>query len=243
MAAFLTFLLIFSSGLFFKVKEIRVEGAVVVSAAEAIELSGFDHGDNILLINKTAARRALTSSLPYVRDVRVKRELPGRVVIIITEAEAAAMAAYRGSHWLFDFHGNLLEEASRAGLPLVTGLALQEPVAGTKLHTEPEDEAKIEPLLDLLRVMSCKGMLNEVGEINLSRLSNITFTYMERLRVELGAPEGFLRKIELMLGSFEQEGVPDAGPGTFYFGEGRHGRFAPDPQGNFMEIPLDNTCQ
>jgi cell division protein FtsQ len=225
-AAFLLFVLLLTSSLFFKVKDIVVEGVSAVNRGEVIELSGFSHGDNMLLINKTAAARALISRMPYVRAVRIKRDFPGTVVIIITETVPAAMAGYRGSFWIFDAYGSLLESASsvRADLPLVRGFALLDPVAGTRLYTGGDDDAKTEALLDLLQMMSKKGIIRDTGEINLSLLSNITFTYKGKYRVELGPPEGFLRKLEVMLMALEEGSVSEAGPGTFYLAEAENKR-------------------
>jgi cell division protein FtsQ len=229
---FLLVVLLVTSGLFFKVKDIVVEGNSVVSKDEIIDVSGLSLDDSILLINKTAAARSLISGLPYVKAVRIKRELPGTVVIIITEAGPAAKISYRGASWIFDAYGSLLEPVAvtaRPDLPLVKGFALLDPVAGTRLYTGEDDEPKIEPLLTLLQIMIEEGLLKDVGEIDLSRLSNITFTYLN-YKAELGQPDGFRRKIEVMLMALEDDRVSGAESGTFNLAnaENRTVGFVPD---------------
>jgi len=208
-----------------------VEGDTVASKTDVIELSGFSQGDNILLINKTAAQRSIVSRLSYVKAVRIKRELPGRVVIIVTEARPSAMAEHRDKVWIFDEYGSLLEAVpvKKSNLPEIKGFSLLDPVEGTRVYADEDDETKIEPLLELLQVMVATDIIDDVCEIDLSMLSNITFTYKEIYSVELGVPEGFSRKVEMMAESLKNGNVAAAGPGTFKFGEGtdRSGSFIP----------------
>jgi cell division protein FtsQ len=231
MVLLLAFAVVLTSTLFFRIKEIRVEGDTVVSKTDVIQLSGFSQGDNILLINKTAAQRSIVSRLSYVKAVRIKRELPGRVVIAVTEARPAAAVEHRDKLWIIDEYGSLLEAVPvrRSNLPGVIGFSLSDPVEGTRVYADEDDETKIEPLLELLQVMVYTGIIDDVGEIDLSKLSNITFTYKEKYSVELGTPEGFLKKLEMMVESLKNGNVAAAGPGTFKFGEGsdRSGSFIP----------------
>ena len=236
MAAFIIFALVLTSGIFFKIKDIRVEGVSVVSALDVAELSGISENDNIFLINKNTAAHNLKSRFPYVKAVRIKRELPSRVVIIITEAEQTGIISHRDSDWLFDQHGSLLEPVSSAKmyhLPVIKGIELLEPVAGTKLDGGEGGAAKVEPMLDLLNAMRDEGIIEDVGEIDLTRLSNITFTYKGEYKAELGAPDSFHRKISVMLLALQDPAVADKGGGTFNLAgaEGKKVIFQPDVVG------------
>ncbi|MCL2002507.1 MAG: FtsQ-type POTRA domain-containing protein [Oscillospiraceae bacterium] len=227
-------LLILSSGLFFKVSDIRVEGAYAVSPERVIELSGYAHGDNMFLLNKAAAARAVTAGMPYVRSVRIKRDWPGRVVIVVSEAAPAAMAAHEGEYWLFDAQGRLLETARlipAPKLPNVKGLSFLDPMVGTKVFPIHEDTAKLEPLLSLLRAMQTENLWHDVAEIDISALSNVRFTYTEQYRVEMGPPEAMEKKLQIMMLALERESVSGRGPGTFYLAdaaEDKPVRFVPD---------------
>ncbi|MDR0293533.1 MAG: FtsQ-type POTRA domain-containing protein [Oscillospiraceae bacterium] len=232
--AALVFLLIFTSGLFFKISEIRVEGVTVSNPREIIELTGFSYGDNIFLINKVAAVRAIIAGMPYARAVRIKRELPGTVVVILTEAAPAAMIEYRGIYWMFDSQGKLLEPApllSAPKMPVVKGMSLLDPMPGTTLYPAFEDTAKLDPLLELLRAMQEALVWEDTGEIDISQLSNVRFTYAEKYRVEMGTPEALGQKFQIMLLALEQEQVSGRGPGTLYLGDAADNkpvRFVPD---------------
>ena len=232
--AALIFLLILTSSLFFNIKEIRVEGTSATNPQEIAQLSGISAGDNIFLINKRAAYHAISAKLPYVKAVRIKRDWPGTVVIIITESAPAALIEHRGAYWLIDAQGTLLESSSLLAapkLPVVKGMALLDPVPGTKLYLAFDDTAKGEPLLGLLEMMQAEGVWEDVGEIDITQISAIRFTYRGIYKVDLGTPEGFARKFQVMLLALEDEKVSGRGPGTLYVdgvADGKNARFVPD---------------
>ncbi|MDR0324555.1 MAG: FtsQ-type POTRA domain-containing protein [Oscillospiraceae bacterium] len=234
-AAALIFALVLTSGLFFNIREIRVEGVTVTNPQEIIALSGYTIGENIFLINKRAAYHSITASLPYVKAVRTRRDWPGTVVIIITEAAPAAMIEHRGVYWVFDSQGSLLESVpalTPPKLPVIKGMALlDDPVPGTKLYPVTEDTAKSGPLLDLIGVMLAEGVWEDVGEIDITQLSGIRFTYKGIYKVELGPPDALAQKFRVMLLALEDEKVSGRGPGTLYIdgiADGKNARFIPD---------------
>jgi cell division protein FtsQ len=218
----LIFSLILTSGLFFSVREIVVEGAYAVSKAEVIVLSGFAPGDNMFFINKAAAARAITSRMPYVGSVRIRRDWPGRVVIVISEAAPAAMVEHRDVYWLFDAQGRLLETTSLLilpDIPVVNGFSLLDPMVGTKIFPAVDDSAKLDPLLTLIQEMQNKDIWPDVSEIDITHISNIIFSYTTQYRVELGSPEAIGKKLQVLLLALEQEEVTDRGPGTFFLAD------------------------
>ncbi len=226
---------VLSSGLFFKVREIRVEGAAVYDEQEVASLSGIESGDNIFLINKSAAAKNILGKLPYADAVRISRDLPGTVVIHLTEAAPAGMIENRGSYWLFDTQGNLLESVAvltPPKLPVVRGVTLTAPLLGDELNFPDEDKPKSEPLLELLRALQAHELWDGVTELDVSQLSNLRFTYGE-YKVELGTPDMLEKKMQTMVLALEQ--ISDKGAGTLYLApvaEDQPSRFVPD-KGNF----------
>ncbi len=224
---------VLTSGLFFKVKEIRVEGATVYGEQEVADLSGIAAGDNIFLINKTNAARNILAKLPYVKGVRISRDLPGTVVIHLTEAAPAGMIENRGAYWLFDTQGTLLESVpvlTPPRLPVVKGVTLSSPLSGDELNFSEQDKAKREPLLELLRMLQSFAIWEGVSAIDVSLLSNLRFTYGE-CAVELGTPDMLEKKLRTMELALEQIGGKDAG--ILYLApvaEGQPSRFVPDAQ-------------
>lgn len=228
-AAVLVVAFVLTSGLFFKVTAIRVEGGLVTGEKEVAEMSGISLGDNIFFINKVSAARNIKAQLPYVQEVRISRSLPGTVLIRVTEAAPAGMIEDRGAYWLFDTQGVLLESVpvlTPPKLPVVRGLTLVSPLPGGELDVPEEDRVKVAPLLELLRTLLAEGLWEDVSSADVSRLANLRFTYKE-IAVELGAPDLLERKLRTMSLALEQIG----GAGTLYLApvaEGQPSRFIPE---------------
>ncbi|MDR1670015.1 MAG: FtsQ-type POTRA domain-containing protein [Oscillospiraceae bacterium] len=220
---------VLSSGLFFKVKEILVEGTAAYTEQEVAALSGIHSGDNIFLINKISAARSILAKLPYIKKVRISRDLPGTVIIHLTESAPAGMIENRGLYWLFDTQGTLLESVAvltPPKLPVVRGVTLSSPLSGDEINFPDEHKAKREPMLELLRALQTHELWEGVSDVDVTQLSNLRFTH-EVCKVELGTPDMIERKLQTMVLALEQI----EGPGTLYLApvaDGQPSRFVPD---------------
>ena len=100
-----------------------VEGAHHTTEAELARLGGISHGRNLLSLDVEAVERAL-STHPWVRQVRVRRELPSRLVVELEEYHPVALLAL-GELYLVDDRGQPFKRATvndELDLPLVTGV-------------------------------------------------------------------------------------------------------------------------
>lgn len=191
-----------TSGLFFKIAAIEVEGLAVYTEAQIRQTAGFQIGDNIFLVNKTPAIRAIRSRYPYVDDVTIRRRLPGTVIISVTEKAPVGMIELEGRLWLFDGQGIVLESVSAVSppaYPLVRGVNLLAPLPGTTVALGEADEPKIQPMLALLSAFQAAGIHEDVRWVDIMQISNVVFGYTDRFQVELGLPEDIGRKLEFML--------------------------------------------
>ncbi|MCL2083044.1 MAG: FtsQ-type POTRA domain-containing protein [Oscillospiraceae bacterium] len=204
-----------SSSLFFKIKTIRIDGLTSYDAAEVEKNMGFAIDDNIFLINKTMAARNLMAKYPYIESLRIKRDLPGTVSVMVTQAEALGMIEYQGAYWLISERGVLLESVPLSPRPeacLIKGIDLQEAVLGTSIHLEKKDVRKKELLLELIGLLNNLGAMGEIAMIDVSLVSSIAFRYQNRFDIELGFPERLDHKIEFMIAAIERldEQLPGA---------------------------------
>ncbi len=172
--------------LFFKTAEIRVEGVGRYAPEEISSASGIKIGDNLILLNKYAVANRIFSALPYVDKVVIRRDLPGTLVISVTECSVAAAAQGGGYFFLIDKNGKLLErcDASLAArYPQVLGVELAHPSVGEKLEFESGAEAKKEYLLEILAALHEKEMLGNVQSIDLAEQTVLRLWYLERFTV------------------------------------------------------------
>ncbi|MGQ9477713.1 MAG: cell division protein FtsQ/DivIB [Candidatus Bipolaricaulia bacterium] len=116
------------SGLF-RVREIIVEGGERVSPERVKELIGIRVGENIFTAGVGRARRALLGLL-WVREARVRRTFPSRILVQLEEREPVLLIALGDERYWVDRDGYLLE---RAG-PEASGLFL----SGVKALKTPQ---------------------------------------------------------------------------------------------------------
>ncbi len=74
---------------YFEITEMAVIGNKTVTDEEILALSEIEAGDSIFLINPLAVKSRIKKNL-YISEVRLDRQMPGTVEIIVTEREAAA---------------------------------------------------------------------------------------------------------------------------------------------------------
>lgn len=91
----------------FDVDEIAITGTARTDPAAIVEASGVGLGDPILLADLGGASEAI-ERLPWVSVADVRRELPGRVSVHITERTAAAVVVGPGAAVVVDATGRVL---------------------------------------------------------------------------------------------------------------------------------------
>ena len=120
---------------FFRVNSVEVSGTVRYTAEEIIEASGREKGDNLIALSRSRVSAAICRKLPYVENVNVKKALPDRMVLRVSELAAAASVESSESRWLISAQGKLLEQdGGAAGTVAVRGLTAIAPYPGSMLQ-------------------------------------------------------------------------------------------------------------
>lgn len=195
--------------LFFKVETIRVEGEEQYSEEEIRAAAGIELGDNLYLINKSGAKDRVFASLPYVRKVRIYRELPSTIVIEVTESAVAGVLSTAEGDWVLNAEGKIMEvydPASEETYPFIDGVELQAPTVGSEAAAVEEDSYRFEELKELLGELEKKELLEKVQAIHLGESDMISMEYDERFTVNLpwGADYEYkLRGLEAVIEKLE----------------------------------------
>lgn len=115
------FILVRSS--LFEVRQISVRGNDLLRAGKVVEVSGITLGTNIFRVQLAEAQDRL-QSLALVKKAELRRDLPGTVVIEVTERRPLALVAVQDCFWSVSEDGVLLREESLGayGLPLIMGV-------------------------------------------------------------------------------------------------------------------------
>jgi cell division septal protein FtsQ len=118
----------------FAVRQVQVSATTNVPADVLAAISGVAPGDRLLSVDPDEVARRVARH-PWVSQVRVRRKLPGTLVIDVQERRAAAVA-FLGGLYLVDPTGRPFKQASTAearGLAILTGLDRARYVANPRL--------------------------------------------------------------------------------------------------------------
>jgi cell division protein FtsQ len=106
-----------------RIRETVVKGCQELTEKEILTLASVRAPSNILTINRDAIARRIREN-PWVREVFVGREFPGRLVIIVRERKAVALIEKDDGFFLADSEGTAfkkLETGEESDLPVLTG--------------------------------------------------------------------------------------------------------------------------
>ncbi|MDR2355420.1 MAG: FtsQ-type POTRA domain-containing protein [Clostridiales Family XIII bacterium] len=133
----------------FDIRSITVENNAYYTSEQIIALTGVAPGENIFRISMREVRRKLLAD-PYILSVKMKRRLPGDLLVRVVERGEAAFVSDRGEFVIIDENGLVLRRTKTA--PLLTELGNLKPIeaeAGRPLVAE--ENAALTDTLDLLK--------------------------------------------------------------------------------------------
>ena len=147
--------------LFFKVEEITVTGNERYSQSQIVTASGIQMEDNMFFMNKYQVSDDITSALPYIETVQIRRALPDGLIIAVTECSAPAAITYNGKAWLLSAQCKVVDSkpaAAAKDYAQVLGLPLTGAQVGSVITVAEEHTASAELLQRLLKIgrASCR---------------------------------------------------------------------------------------
>lgn len=214
---------IVSINLLFKVTSFRVEtfdrttpaDTGIYTEDEIIAALGIETNTSLFGFSTTEKTAQLQTQFPYLDDVEVNIQLPGTVIIKVTPATERFACMYSGG-WvvLSDSLKILRSDISQpAGLTVLscslpadfapTPGMFVEPVSYNSLlegETETAETAHqdaTEILMELLDELEAEALSDGVTVLNISDLSDISFTYQDRIQVLLGNSNRMDYKVRL----------------------------------------------
>lgn len=186
--------------MFFNINEITVTGDAVYSAEDIINTSDVIMGDNLIFISKNDIDEKISTELPYIDSVKIKRHLPSGLELIITKTEAKYAIIQDGYYTLLNENGKVLESGLEFIGENITLLNM-----GEITSAEPGNSVtpKNEKVFDKLILVSdaCEECgLDSITSIDLSDIYNIKLVYQGRITLELGETDKDNTSKKLALG-------------------------------------------
>lgn len=103
-------LAILSLTVFFKIDSITVQDNTVYSSGDIISVSGVETGDNLFALNSSKIEQRITKNLPFIKMVELKRQLPSKLSLLITETVEEVCYYKDGIYYTADKEGKILKE-------------------------------------------------------------------------------------------------------------------------------------
>lgn len=172
--------------MFFNISEITVSGDAVYPAEDVVNSSGVVIGDNLIFISKDEINEKISTELPYVDSVKIKRHLPTGLELIITKTEAKYAIIQDGYYTLLNKNGKVLESGLEFIGENITLLNMGE-ITSADIGTDivPANEKVFDKLV--LVSNACEECnLENITSIDLSDIYNIKLVYQGRITLELG---------------------------------------------------------
>lgn len=193
--------------LFFKVETILVTGAGRYSAADIIDASGVETGDNLVLLDRYRVSQRIYTALPYITDVRPKPKFPNTLEIEVTETQAAAAIQGAGGWWLLSTSGKILEAVdapAAADYLQIKGVQAQSPAVSSPVVLPEDSRLTPERLSSLLTALTVHEALTRSDAIDCSDSRKLVLHYDGRLQVEMFYDADFDFKITCLLSAADK---------------------------------------
>jgi cell division protein FtsQ len=208
---------------FFDVQNISVENNNHYTKEQIISKADAKTGQNIFGVKTNKIKDALLED-PYIKNVRIKRSLPGTVITIVEERKEAAMVPYADTFIVMDKDGLVLRKSNvELRLPLLIGMTIKTMEEGRPL--EVEETSVLTGTLDMLETMESTDMFFK--KIDISNVIIKAYIY-DQLICE-GTPENVLASmlsggLEKILYELYTEGTER---GIIYVGSDNYYTFSP----------------
>lgn len=202
--------LILARTVLFNISEYVVEGNSIYTADAILAAGGLHEGRNMYGINLEKTEKKIKDKLVYIEDIKLRRKLPDKFLVTVTEARAFACCEYEGNRYaVITKSGRYLETEQlgpRAGLIQIKGMEL----TGVAIAADfvSQDETKRDIILDLMEAISeiCDG---KITEIDITDRTNITMKYEDRIDIDFGSSLDYEYKLRYISTIIEDSLEPD----------------------------------
>lgn len=198
----------------FDIRDIKISGNERVAKAEIQIASGIRKNRNIFAINKSRAARDI-KAVGYIERVKIKRKLPGTVVIEVQEGTVSAFLEYGGMYAGINEDGQALCRVSKAlpvsGAPVVKGLSVVKAEVGEKVRPREGKEDEYEVLEKLMSTFKQYSLTPYITEIDVTKKDDIVFRYNGKLKIELGGLNDYDLKFNYIKAMLSELGMEATG--------------------------------
>lgn len=198
---------------FMKITKINCAGNEKITSEDVISASKICIGNNIFRVNKNKAIDNI-KTIPYIKDVSIKRKLPSTMNITVTENRVYSYINLDNMYIYIDDTGKILEESEippETSCPILSGIKVKTHKVNEII--ELKDANKIKSYAALMKVLSNSDFADKVTLINIENLNDIRVTVSNSLEIIIGNTDNLDYKINF-LASGAYDNIGDNRSGT-----------------------------
>lgn len=164
-------ILIFGSSAFNVEKvEVTVNNDYFLTEEQIKELADVKIGENIFTLSKSDIKENIKTS-PYIESVKIKKSLPNKIKIEVTERSVRFQFEKEGSFIDIDNQGYILDEVTeRANVILISGYTTKDIVQGNRLCEE--DLKKLSDVMQIMQEINNNDLGDKVTKVDISEKNN-----------------------------------------------------------------------
>ena len=185
----------------FPLREIVFVGNTHLSDEELKGLAGLKEGEDLLTLSDREIYERMMKS-PWIRSVMIRKELPFRLRITVTESEPFALLDMKGHVFIVDDRGRMLEELRDDPIPFLPVITDGDPFANKDVFLDA---------IDLAKAIKTTGLLMEKDhvEIMAKKAEDLSVNLDGTLlKVGVGNYEAKLRRFMGLEDDIQKRGIP-----------------------------------
>ncbi len=205
---------IFVLSLFFRVEDIQVEGNSHYTDEEIIRAIDIEQGDNLFFFDRFAAISRVFSKLPYIEEVSLKRALPNKITISVSESTALAYLILGDEEWTMDHNCKILGKAAEGETAMLVPIVNFDPgtlFIGERLSTADGNEAPVDYLNEILLQIEGRNMVPMIDRVDFEKSNSPEIVYNGRFTFVLGRYAQVSQKFAMLSGTLQALKAGDAG--------------------------------
>lgn len=205
----------------FRVKSFNVQNeSSMYTQQEVIDASGIEINKSLVFINLDKAEESVERKLPFLKNVKITKKLPDKLVIRFEESGMAYAVETAGN--IYAITNDEFKVLSMSGgipegiIPVKGQTPVKTEIGETIAFVEKKEkgeavEDKVLNLLsDIASTVSESGLAG-ITAVNIESLTDIYLIYEDRILVEFGDAQNIKAKASMFVRAIEKENAIDSG--------------------------------
>lgn len=193
------YVIFYTIGIFFKIKEIDIQGVTMYDANEIISGISIDYNDSLIFFDKNNIKKEILEKFPYIESVTIRRNYPAKLNIQVVENDGEYTIYYEGTHYEVQEKGKVLAKKVYQDIEDKIKIIGFEPVSveiSQKLVSK--NDYKTESLYKIIEYFKEYEYIDMVTEIDLTKTYDIKIKCGVKYEIKIGNISDIDHKMKML---------------------------------------------